>query len=145
MRYKFLYYTREMLASLVFISMVWVTKLLFWGRFHNERDTFSRTVGALYVRSKWEIFSKDQFYLPRLITYSNGPSIKIFVLRLLSYVVSGTPFRALRAYDALNFFMDQFHLPRRFQRGIARPNLFMHFHFYLVSVSHFRVRRACGV
>ena len=38
--------------------------------------------------------------------------------------MSGTHFRALRACgacEAESFFMNQFLLPRRFQRGIARP------------------------
>ena len=42
----------------------------------------------------------------------------------MAYVVSGTRFRALRARGAREagfFFTDQFFLPRRFQRGIARP------------------------
>ena len=42
----------------------------------------------------------------------------------VAYVVSVTRFRALRAPGAREagyFFMDQFLLPRRFQRGIARP------------------------
>ena len=42
----------------------------------------------------------------------------------MAYVVSGTRFRALRARGAREagfFFTDRFLLPRRFQRGIARP------------------------
>ena len=42
----------------------------------------------------------------------------------MAYVVSITRFRALRARGAREagfFFTDQILLPRRFQRGIARP------------------------
>ena len=48
---------------------------------------------------------------------------------LVSYVVSITHFHALRACGACEagtFFMRQFLLPRRFQRGTARPQIRTH-------------------
>ena len=46
----------------------------------------------------------------------------------MAYIVRGMHFRAVRARGAREaelFFMDQFILPRRFQRDIARPGLIL--------------------
>ena len=59
-------------------------------------------------------------------TYYDGPLGQVSLISSfeVAYVVSRTHFRALQASGAREagfFFTDQNHLPRRFQRAIARP------------------------
>ena len=87
------------------------------------QNAFSRSAGAPCARS--ENFFKDFFYQELLqLILMHQISKQSFLGRLCSE--RNAFLRAAGAPCARSgfFFMDQFLLPRRFQRGIARPHQF---------------------
>ena len=84
---------------------------------------FSRAAGAR-ASAKWDFFHRSISFVETVNLFYWSEALQSHFE--VAYVVSVTRFRALRARARAKrdfFFMDRFLLPRRFQRGIARPRV----------------------